>query len=121
MIQHKIIKAYETTQELVENKDLTINAKWELFKLRKQLLPCYEFYANETRELISKYKTEINGNTISFESAELANEFQIKQNEIDNFDIDKTFEKVNLKLSDIPGITIPQMEQLEEFVEFSPE
>ena len=121
MIQHKIVKAYETTQELVENKDLTINAKWELFKLRKELLSCYEFYINESRDLLSKYKTEVNGNTISFESETLAKDYKVKQDEIDNFDVDKIFEKINLKLSDIPGITIPQMEKLDEFIEFTPE
>jgi len=122
MIQiKKIIIAYETTQDLVKDSGLSINAKWSLFKLRKKLYPHYEFHVTESRNLFLSYKTEVDGNTVTFESVDLANEYQKKQDEIDNFEIDEDIEKIKLKLSDIPGITIPQMEQLEEFVEFSPE
>ncbi len=121
MIQLKIYKAYEETQILIKENNLSINAKWQLFKLRKELLPYYEFYASESQQLISKYKTTIKGNLIEFESPELAQEYQSKQEEIDKFDVEISLSEHQLKLSDIPNITVEQIELLDGFIEFIPE
>lgn len=121
MIQLKIVNAYEATQSLVKNDKLSINAKWELFNLRKELLTTYEFYVSESKKLISGYKTEIDGTSIVFESPELAQEYKAKQDEMDNFDVQIPIGSHKLKLSDIPDITVLQIEVLDGFIEFIPE
>ena len=121
MIQLKIVNAYEATQQLIKENNLSINAKWELFKLRKELLSTYEFYISESKELFDKYETVVNGTAITFETPELATEYQTKQNEIDNFDVEISLSKHKLKLSDIPNISVSQIELLDGFIEFIPE
>lgn len=121
MIQLKIIQAYDATQEIIQKNDLSINAKWALFKLRKELISTYEFYVNESKELFSKYKTTVKDKTIIFESPEFATEYQTKQDEIDNFEVEISISSYKLKLSDIPNITVSQIELLDGFIEFVPE
>jgi len=121
MKQIKIIQAYSITEELSKEDNLTINAKWVLYKLRKELSSHYEFYMNESRELFNKYETSVDGNIISFKSAEEAKEYKTKQAEIDDFEVEFSAEKQELKLSDIPCITVQQIELLDEFIEFKPE
>lgn len=121
MKQLKIVKAYDTTEDLAKDENLSIEAKWVLYKLRKELLPHREFYFIESKKLLDQYETEIDGTTITFKTPELAQEYQEKQNEIDNFEVDAKYSKQPLKMSDIPNITIPQIEQLDEFILFKPE
>lgn len=121
MKQIKYIEAYNLTNELSRNTDLSINAKWILYKLRKILYPHYEFYIRESRELFDKYETTAHDDVITFESPELAIEYTTKQAEIDNLEIDEPIEQLSLKLSDIPNITIQQIELLDGFIEFIPE
>ena len=121
MKQIKLIQAYTTTDEISKNDNLTISAKWVLYKLRKELASHYEFYINESRELFNKYETTADKDLITFKSAAEAKEYQTKQAEIDNFEVEFSAEKQQLKLSDIPNITVQQIELLDEFIEFSPE
>ena len=123
MEQYKIVNAYAITDSLSNSKDLTIAAKWALYSLRKDLSPHNSFYTEESRKLIEKYNgcyiTE--ANTIRFEDNEKATEFRKEYNALDNFDVDLDIKKYTLKLSDIPDITIKQIETLENFIEFIPE
>ena len=121
MKQYNIVKAYDITEELSKNMELSIQAKWVLYTLRKELLPYRDFYYEESKKLFDQYETEVNENTITFKTPELAKEYQQKQSEIDNFEVDAKYSKQPLKLSDIPNITIPQIEQLDEFILFKPE
>ena len=121
MKQIDIINAYTITEKLSENENLSINCKWVLYKLRKELLPHYEFYIEESRKLLNEYETEINGSSITFKSEALAKEYQSKQDVIDKFEVEFESTKRSLKLSDIPNITIQQIETLDKFIEFIPE
>ena len=121
MKQINIVNAYMTTTELARSKNLTISGKWALYSVRKNLLSQYEFYVEESKNLYSQYKIERNENTLLFESPKLAAEYQTKQQEIDNFEVDTNVDKITCKLSDIPDITVEQIERLENFIEFMPE
>lgn len=121
MKQLKIIQAYNVTEQLTKDDTLTITAKWVLYKLRKELTSHYEFYVEESRKLFSNYETTVDGDNITFKTAELAKEYQTKQEEIDNFEVELNSEKQTIKLSDIPNITVQQIELLDEFIEFIPE
>lgn len=121
MKQLKIANAYNATEEIIQSNSLSINAKWVLYNLRKELSSCFEFYFDESRELFSKYETVTNGKTIKFNTPEEATEYKLKQDEIDNFEIEFKTEKQQLKLSDIPNITVQQIELLDDFIEFLPE
>ena len=118
MKQVKIVEAYDVTEELAKNAELSIAAKWVLYKLRKELSHYRDFYYEESKKLFDKYETTVNENTITFQSPELAREYQIKQNEIDNFEVDAKITKQVLKLVDIPNITIQQIEILDDFIRF---
>ena len=121
MKQIKILQVYNVTEELSANDNLSINAKWLLYKLRKDLIPHREFYIEEVNNLLSKFKVTVDGDKITFESEEKVKEYQSEQQKIDDYDIDLKIEKKPIKLSEIPNISIKQIEQLEEFFEFEPE
>lgn len=120
MKQIKIINAYSTINDISQN-GLTLKGKWVLYQVRISLASQYDFYLEESQKLFDSYKTISDGTTIKFETVELANEYKAKQAEIDNFDVDMMLEKQECKLSDIPNITVTQMEALQDFIEFIPE
>lgn len=120
MKQIKLINAYSITEELSKDDKLSMQAKWVLYKLRKDLLPHCEFYIQESRTLFNKYETKNEGDRIAFESPELADEYQKAQKEIDNLEVEFNNKQI-LKLSDIPNITVQQIEVLDDFIEFLPE
>lgn len=121
MKQINIVNAYAVTDKLTQDHNLSIQAKWVLYNIRKDLLSSYEFYVTESRNLFSQYDITVNGNTISFKTPAMAAEYKSKQNDIDNLDVDINFKKQTLKLSDIPSITVSDIETLEDFIEFMPE
>lgn len=121
MKQIKIVDIYNATEDLSKANGLSINAKWVLFRLRKDLKVHYDFYVEESRKLLNKCDGKIDGTSILFASEENAKEYQVKQSEIDNLDVKYKVEKQSLKLSEVPSITVAQMETLGEFIEFVPE
>lgn len=123
MKQINIVNAYIATDKLSKEDNLTINGKWVLYKLRKDLSTHYDFYVQQSRELFEEYKEYYNEDTdaFDFESAEDAKKFKEKQNAIDDFEVEYTAEKPTVKLSDIPNITVQYIEVLDEFIEFIPE
>ena len=55
MKQIKIAQAYNVTEGLSKDQNLSIDAKWVLYKLRKDLYSYYEFYLTESQNLFSEY------------------------------------------------------------------
>ena len=92
-----------------------------MYKLKKDLTPHFEFYIEESQKLFREYKTVQNGTRIRFETPELAKDYNDKQLKIDEFEVQTNINKQSVKLSDIPDITIQQIEALEDFIEFDPE
>lgn len=120
MKQFIINKIYNETEELTK-QDLTIQGKWIIYKIRKTLLPHIEFYQGEVQKLLDEYKPEYENENLKFKTPEIAQEFLNKEQEVENFEVEVQNTKESLKLSDIPGISIQQMELLEDFIEFVPE
>lgn len=123
MKQINIVNAYIATDKLSKADNLTINGKWVLYKLRKDLSTHYDFYVQQSRELFEEYKEYYNESTdvFDFESAEDAKKFKEKQKIIDDFEVEYAAKKPTVKLSDIPDITVQYIEVLDEFIEFIPE
>ena len=121
MKQIKIAQAYNVTEGLSKDQNLSIDAKWVLYKLRKDLYSYYEFYLTESQNLFSEYETTTEGSSITFKSAKEANEYTERQAKIDEFEVETEFQRKELKLSDIPNISIQQIEALEGFIDFKPE
>lgn len=117
----KINNAFSATEEITKQNDLTIKVKWTIFNIRKQLSSHVDFYGEEIRKLLDEYKPTVEGTILRFEKKEQAAEFSEKRDKIDNFEVEITIEKASLNLSDIPNITVQQMEQLEDFITFNPE
>lgn len=119
MKQAKIIQAYKATEEISKNTNLSLDTLWTFYRLRKALLPHWEFQVEREEALKNKYSQYADENgTISGEPyKEYLNEF----NELLNLDKDVEFEKVKLVLQEGMGITIQMMESLDDFVEFTHE
>ena len=118
MKQAKIIIAYEVSDKLAEQDNLTNEGKWTLFMLRKDLSPSYEF--NQTRyvEILNKHKGIINGDSIKFETPEIAAEFAKEINDLGEMDTSLDIKKQELSFNDIPNLTVHDIEALEDFIEF---
>lgn len=121
MKQSKINIAFSATEELIKQSDLSISGKWILFKVRKELSVHMDFFKDEMNKLLEEFHPSFENNMLKFESADKRIEFEKRQKELENFEIKTVFTKETLKLSDIPGITVPQMEMLQDFIEFNPE
>ena len=117
----KINDAYNATEEITKQNDLSIIVKWAIFNIRKQMAAHVDFYNDEIKKLLDEYKPTVEGNLLHFEKEEQAKEFSEKRNKIDDFEVEINNEKPIIKLSDIPDITVQQMEQLEDFITFNPE
>ena len=123
MKQIKITNAYAVTDALANDPSLTLKGKWAFYSLRKALAPHYDFQVEENKRLTEKYKGTYDPSTnmINFESPEIRDEFVKEHNDLDNLEVDITFSKQKLSLTDVPKITISQIEALEDFIEFIPE
>lgn len=117
MTNYNIIKAYNATDELAENKSLPVSSKWDIFELRKGLLPHIEFVQEQQAELLTKYNGKVNDQGgFSFEDQEDAKQFAVEYEELLKFDKDVS----DLKKPVIPidSINVHTMETLSELVNF---
>lgn len=123
MKQVKIVNAYGVTDALSNDTTISLKAKWALYSLRKALAQHYEFQTQENNRLLEKYKGKYDPTTklIIFETPDIAKEFSDEHNALDNLEIDLKVDKQKLSLNDIPKITVKQIEDLEDFIEFTQE
>lgn len=123
MKQAKIMNVYSITEKLSSTEGLTPNGKWVLYITRKALTPHYEFQLTEVKKLFEKYEAEQDREkgTFNFKTPEDAQSFKEEYDELDNLDVELDLNMQHAKLSDIPAITVQQIEALEEFIEFTPE
>lgn len=119
MKQSKIIQAYELTDKLGEQTNISNKGKWVLFKLRKDLLPAYEFNRERYVELYKKHNGTTDGDKIKFETPEIAQAFVDDLNELADLDTELDFSKQELSLNDIPDITVHEIEILDDFITFT--
>ena len=119
MKQSKIIRAYEISDKLAEQTDLTNEGKWVLFMLRKDLSSSYEFNQQRYVEILNKYKGTVNGDKITFDSPETAQKFKKELDELSEMDTELDIKTQELSLSDIPSITVHEVEALQDFINFN--
>ena len=121
MKQGKIKTAYEITEELSDDKTLSDKVLWALYKTRKTLYPHYDFQRIRQREIFQKYEGEVSSNDqLHFKNAETAQKFADEVNSLSGMEVElDNFTKQTISLKDFQGITIHQIEALEDFIEFT--
>lgn len=119
----KIINVFNTTEVLAGDPNLTHAGKWVLYSVRKQLADHSEFQREELQKLFEKYPATYNAETreLTFKSTKARDAFLEESKKLDDLEIEINIVKQKAKLSDIPGITIQQMEAVEDFIDFIPE
>lgn len=112
--QHEIIQAYKATEALKGNSNLSRQALWELFNLRKLFSPHVEFQQEQEQDLQMKYMpyADANGNIEGEPYRNYINEIK----EIGN--LDKEIDYVPIELPTVEGFTLEIMEALDPFVIF---
>lgn len=116
MKQYQILNAYKNIEKLSENENLTDLDQWKIYKLRKVLRPHIEFQEEREQTILEKYRPYANkdGMLEGEKMQEYVNEIQ----NILQLDVDVTsFVKPVIRL--VKGITCIQIEQLEDFIEFT--
>lgn len=121
--QYKITRAYKKMNELTQMK-LPLTLSYKLWKLKKLLEPQIAFQSEKEQEIIAKYNPQVNGDgTLSFKNEKERNKFYQEMNEtvneISNMDIDlEDFEKVEFPMDDRIELTVDDIDDLSEFVDF---
>ena len=117
MKNSKILQAYNATESLIDNTNLSATKQWELYQLRKKLLSHVEFMRERIKAIQNKYTQFADENGML--SGDKAIEFQNEASELDNMEKDVSdIEKVEFYIDDNDGITVRTMEALEDFIEF---
>ena len=119
MKQGKIKTAYEITESLSDS-NLSDSVLWALYKTRKALFPHYDFQLSRQREIFKKYEGQVDGSQLHFKDAETAQKFADEANALGDMEVElENYTKPVISLKDFPGITIHQIEALEDFIEFT--
>lgn len=113
MKQFKIINAYNNTEFLAKNDKLSEQELWDVFQLRKALLPHVEYQNEREEALKEKYADKIVDGKLSGEPME---NFIKDLTEINQLEKEVDIPKIQIHLRE--GFTVLQMEALEDFVEF---
>ena len=116
MKQFKLIQAYKATEALSSSDKLDTATLWDIYALRKVLLPHWEFQLEREKALQAKYAefADEQGKISGQHYVDYLNDLE----ELSNLDKDLEVTKVKIKLQDGMGVTVHMMEALEDFVEF---
>lgn len=116
MKQYQISNAYQSIEKISDNENLTSIDQWKLYKLRKVLRPHIEFQEERKQAILKKFKPYANEDGVleGEKMQEYVNEIQ----DMLNLDVEiESFTKPTICL--VKGITCIQIEQLEDFIEFT--
>lgn len=99
---------------------MPIKSAYEIHAMIEALRPLYAFAAQREKELLQSHGAEVNTKTVSFQSAEAANQFQKEYDEFNNTEVDMGVGEVILKLVDIGEafMSPADIERLRGFVRF---
>ena len=115
MKQLQIVNAYNKMESLADNKNLSKESQWALYKLRKDLKPHFDFQVEQEENLRDKYLPFADERQML--PPDKTQEYVKELDEIGNLEIDMgAFEKARIPLVD--GISFKTMEDLEDFIEF---
>ena len=115
MKQFDIIRAFNTLEAL-SNKKITDEAQWNIFKLRKSLLPHVEFFNERLDAIKDRYRPFADENENI--TGEKFHEFMSEFDELKNMDKELDIKKFTLTLTGETGITAMEMETLDSFIDF---
>ncbi len=117
-IQHyKAIAAIRVLQEL-GNKNLPAKVSFGLFKVRRGLLPVWEFQVEQENKLLDKYGEDIGDGRKQIKSEEGRKAFDAMLFDLNSQEEDIDFEPITMPLPDI-NMSIDQIEILSEFINFT--
>lgn len=119
MINQKIAKALQATEELANNKSLPGAIHWKIFQLRKILHEHMDFYQERDTAIRDSYREFADENGTL--TGEKADEFTREINDLNNMDKMIEFERFRIPSNKYEGITASIMEQLDELIDFEPE
>lgn len=116
MKQQQIVDAYKTILKF-EEKELPLKTSYQLFKLKKKLTTQWEFELDKEKEIMEKYHPTYNENRLVFKSAEDQNGYANDMIELLSMEVDD-IEKTDIEFGEEFGISIADIEALDEFVNF---
>ena len=122
MTTKQMLQAIPVLQTLVNYK-LPMKTTYALYNLAKKINEQKEFFVNKEKELIEKYKGNLNGQgQISFEKSEDFQAFAKEYNELNDVEVDIGGVPVSIRFDDMGDQTlsaadIMNLEGVVEFVE----
>lgn len=116
-IQGKAIQAYKVIEKL-SGGNMPLPVAYKFFKMRKALMPQYEFQIEEERKLLEKCGAIHQDGSWMFESEQGKNEFIELLDKIGKIEVDVDMEKQSISLDTNIELSIEDMEALDGFVNF---
>ena len=118
MKQGKMIEAYKTLESIKGNKLSTVTAM-RLFKLKKALLPAYEFQLERERLIFDKFAPELDNGILKFKSKEDKQDFEAALTELSNAETGTEVEPVHISVDEVSlQLSMEDIEHLDGFVIF---
>ena len=112
MKQVNVVKGYYDL-ELLKDKNFNAKDQWNIYNLRKTLLPHVEFQQEQEQKIAEKYQPKADKDGIIYGEDYIS--FIREKEDLDNIEIEN-IEKISLPLID--GIDFTIIEKLDNFVEF---
>lgn len=117
-IEHyKVMAAIKALYD-IGDKELPASVSFNLFKIRRKLMPVYEFQAEEENKLVAKYGVDDGNGKKQIKSVEGKMALEKFINEINSQMEEIDYEPVDMKLPDI-NMSIDQFEVLSNFINFT--
>lgn len=118
MLLKKIIPAYKALLTL-EEQMLPLKLSYNIFKLKKQLQPAWDFQRERENEILQQFPPQefTNGN-FKFKTVKQAKGFKAKMDELAEMDFELEVKPMKLQLTEMLEITPKDIEALDEFVIF---
>ena len=116
MIQSKIVSAYKALTKLSQ-QDLPIRLAFDLFKIKQQLQPQWDFQIEEETKAAATAK-QLPGGRLEFPSPEEVEAFRKRIAEIGDMDVDLEIKKASIPLTAEIRLSVEDIEALKDFVEF---
>lgn len=116
MKQSNIVSAYKVLTKLSQ-QDLPIRLAFDLFKIKQQLQPQWDFQIEEETKAAAT-ATQLPGGRLEFPSAEEADVFRKKLAEIAEMDVELEIKKASIPLTAEIRLSVEDIEALKDFAEF---
>lgn len=116
MKQSNIVGAYKVLTKLSQ-QDLPIRLAFDLFKIKQQLQPQWDFQIEEETKASAAAK-QLPGGRLEFQTTEEADAFRKRLAEIGEIDVEMEIKKPSIPLTAEIRLSVEDVEALKDFVEF---